>query len=426
MAQLDPGRSSPAPQHADIMALVERHERWRASECLNLQASENLVSPQVKRALGSDLAGRYTLPWGGEIHGSAVRNAYGGTRYLDEIEAAGEALGRSVFRARHATLKPLSGHVAGMIAILATTAPGDTMLVVGGANGGYDGYGAEYIPRVLGGTRRVEALPFDESAWRLDTDAAAAQIRASRPTLIMLGASFLLFPYDIGPLRAAADAVGALIGYDGSHVLGLIAGGAFQDPLAEGADLLVGSTHKSFFGPQGGILLTNRDDVWEGANDHMLWRTLDNAHWNRVAGLAQALAEQQAFGAAYARQVVANAQALAGELARRGLPVRFKAYGYTESHQILLSEPELKRAWGFTPQEFSTTLERNNLIVDAVGRIGTSEVTRLGAGGAEIAEIGLLIEAAARGRNVKEDVIALRSRLRLSYAFDDLASGPAA
>ncbi|MGH2357505.1 MAG: serine hydroxymethyltransferase [Candidatus Limnocylindria bacterium] len=401
----------------DILSLVERHERWRGEECLNLQPSENLVSPQVKRALGSDLAGRYTLPWSGEIHGSAVHNAYGGTRYLDQIEAAGEELARAVFRARHASLKPLSGHVAGVIAILATTAPGDTILAVAGANGGYDGYGSDYIPRALGGTRHVEALPFYESAWQVDTDAAATKIHALRPALVLLGASFLLFPYDIGPIRKAADAVGALIGYDGSHVLGLIAGGAFQQPLAEGADLLIGSTHKSFFGPQGGLLLTNRDDIWQRASEQMLWRTLDNVHWNRVAGLAQALAEHQAFGADFAQQVVENAKVLAGELDRRGLPVRFKAHGYTESHQILLDENGLKQSLGLTPQEFSSALERSNLIVDAVARIGTSEVTRLGAAEAEMGEIAGLVWRAARGENVKGEVVALRSRLILSYAF---------
>ena len=92
----------------DIPSLVDRHERWRADSCINLQPSENLLSPQVKRALGSDLAGRYTLPWKGDIHGSIVENAYGGTRYLDEIEAFGETLAREVFGAAHATLKPLS------------------------------------------------------------------------------------------------------------------------------------------------------------------------------------------------------------------------------------------------------------------------------------------------------------------------------
>jgi glycine hydroxymethyltransferase len=401
----------------DILSLVDRHERWRAETCLNLQPSENLVSPQVKRALGSDLAGRYTLPWDGEINGSPVTNAYGGTRYLDEIEAAGEALAREVFGATYASLKPLSGHVAGMIGILAATRPGDTILVVDGRHGGYDGYGAGYIPDVLGGTRRVGYLPFDESAWRIDAPRAVEQIAATRPALVLLGASFLLFPYEIAPLRDACDAVGCRIGYDGSHVLGLIAGGVFQRPLAEGADFLVGSTHKSFFGPQGGLFLTNRDDVWESARRQMVWRTLDNAHWNRIAGLAQALAEHREFGDSYATQVVRNAKALAAELDERGFSVRFAAHGYTESHQILLDDAGLKDVFGLSPQEFSTALEGNDIIVDAVARIGTAEVTRLGATEAQMGEIAALMDEAARGGDVTDGAHALRSRLRLSFAF---------
>lgn len=401
----------------DILSLVDRHERWRVESCLNLQPSENLVSPQVKRALGSDLAGRYTLPWDGEINGSPVANAYGGTRYLDEIEAAGEALAREVFGATYASLKPLSGHVAGMIGILTATSPGDTILVVDGRHGGYDGYGPDYIPDVLGGTRRVAYLPFDESAWQVDTPRAVESIEAVRPALVLLGASFLLFPYEIGPLRDACDSAGSLIGYDGSHVLGLIAGGAFQRPLAEGADLLLGSTHKSFFGPQGGILLTNRADVWETARRQMVWRTLDNVHWNRIAGLAQALSEHREFGAAYATQAVANAKALAAELDERGFPVRFAVHGYTASHQFLLDAAGLTDAFGLTPQEFSSTLERNDIIVDAVARVGTSEVTRLGATEATMGEIATLMDRAVRGDDVADDVHALRSRLRLSFAF---------
>jgi len=211
--------------------------------------------------------------------------------------------------------------------------------------------------------------------------------------------------------------VNARIGYDGSHVLGLIAGREFQRPLSEGADVLVGSTHKTFFGPQGGMFLTNSDEVWERAKKNMVWRLFDNAHWNRIAGVAQALAEHKEFGAAYAAQVVKNAQAFAAELDQRGFPLRFKSLGYTKSHQILLDEDGMKGALHLTPQEFSTAMEANNLIVDAVARIGTNEVTRLGAKEPEMAEIAELMERVIRGKSVKEEVLALRSRLKLTYAF---------
>ncbi len=401
----------------DISSLVDRHERWRRDNCLNLQPSENLLSPQVLRVLGSDLASRYTLPWNAEYHGWYLENGYGGTRYLDEIEAIGEDLARTVFEARHASLKPLSGHVAGMLLLLAACEAGDRVLVIDAKHGGYDGYMPEYIPSVLGLRLQVDFLPFREDAWRLDTAKAAEKIRTAKPALVLLGQSFSLFPYEMEPLREAADDVGALLGYDGSHVLGLVAGGVFQRPIPDGVDLLVGSTHKSLFGPQGGLFLTSRDDLWERARKNMTWRLFDNAHWNRIAGVAQALAEHKEFGKAYAGQVVRNAKAFAAALASRGFPVKFADYGYTESHQIHLDEQRMIKELHMTPQEFSTAMEENNLIVDAVARLGTNEVTRLGATERDVEEIAHLMEKVVAGKGVKEDVLALRSRLKLSYAF---------
>lgn len=402
----------------DVPSLADRHERWRRHSCLNLQPSENILSPQVLRVLGSDLASRYTLPWDAEYQGTWLKNAYGGTRYLDEIEGIGEKLACEVFGARHASVKPLSGHIAGMLLILATTGPGDRILVIDAKHGGYDGYLPANVPEVLGG-RIVDFLPFREDAWAVDTAAAVRTIRRWRPRLVLLGQSFILFPYELELLRDALDSVKAVLGYDGSHVLGLIAGGEFQRPLQEGATVLIGSTHKSLFGPQGGLFLTNDDAVWDNARKNMLWRLFDNAHWNRIAGVAQALSEHQEFGTAYAKQVVRNSKALAGALAERGFPLRFKDQGYTESHQVLLDEAGVKRTLGMSPQEFSTAMEANNLIVDAVARLGTNEVTRLGAQERDMADIAELMEGVVRGKSVKEDVMAMRSRLKLSYAFPE-------
>ena len=402
----------------DVPSLVDRHERWRRDSCLNLQPSENLLSPQVLRVLGSDLASRYTLPWAAEYHGARLENAYGGTKYLDEIEGIGEQLACDLFGAKHASLKPLSGHVAAMLLVLSTTGPGDRVMVIDAKQGGYDGYMPEYVPDVLGG-REVSFLPFRANAWRLDTVNAAKAIRKARPRLVVLGQSFLLFPYELGPLREAANAAKSVLAYDGSHVLGLVAGGEFQRPLPEGADVLVASTHKSLFGPQGGLFLANDDALWERAQKNLRWRLMDNAHWNRIAGVAQALAEHREFGKTYAKQVVRNARAFAAALADHGFPVRFKEQGYTESHQVLLDEAGLKRSFRMSPQEFSTAMEENNVIVDAVARLGTNEITRLGATEREMADIADLMDRIVAGKSVKEEVLALRSRLKLSYAFPE-------
>jgi glycine hydroxymethyltransferase len=399
----------------DVLDLVAKHDEWRLRRTINLIPSENVTSEQVRSILASDLGNRYTLPWGKEWHGYVIENSYRGTRYLDEVEALGERLAREVFRAKHATLKPLSGHLAGMMLLTAVCARGDRILVLDSRVGGYDGYMPEYMPAMLG--LEVEFLPFDESEWTVDARAAAERIAAVKPKLVLIGGSFIVFPHNLRALRKACDEAGAVLAYDGSHVLGLIAGGAFQDPLREGADVLLGSTHKSFFGPQGGLVVTDREDLFARMVDGFTWRVADNAHWHRIAATAQALLETRAFGKDYAKQVVRNAQALGRELEKRDLPVKFAHRGYTKSHQVHLLEAGLMKRWGIDPNEFSVRLERNDIVVDSVGRIGSNEVTRMGAKESHMEPIADLIAAAARGGDVRGAVAAVRKTLSLSYVF---------
>jgi glycine hydroxymethyltransferase len=401
----------------DVVSLVDRHEAWRLGKCLNLQASENLVSPQVKRILGSDLAGRYTMPWGKEWYGEFVENHYRGTRFLDEIEAWGEDLARDLFHAPYATLRPLSGHIAGMMCLLATCRRGDRILVVRGEDGGYDGYLPPNIPSVLGLDLDVDFLPFDEGKWNLDHDACAEAILRTRPRLVLVGASYLLFPYNLRWLRGVCDDVAAVLAYDGSHVMGLIAGGRFQRPLVEGADILVGSTHKSLFGPQGGLFLTNRKDLYERAMAHTTWKLFDNAHWNRIGAVAQALLEAKAFGPAYAAQVVENAQVLARQLDGWGFPVLFRDLGYTKSHQIHIDTDRLRSEWDTSPPALAERLEGNNIIVDSGGRIGAAEITRAGATPDHMQRVAELLVRGAKGEDVAGEVAALREELTIGYVF---------
>ena len=397
----------------DVLSLVYRHDEWRLRRCINLQCSENITSEAVRRILSSDMGHRYTLPINEDVHGSFVSNAYRGTRYMDETEAEGDELARRLYHGRFATIKPLSGHIAAMIMLAAACRRGDRILAVDAKHGGYDGYLQENMAGMLG--LKVDFLPFDQSRWNVDSDAAARKIRRHRPRMIVLGASFLLFPYDMAPLREAADEVDALIGYDGSHVLGLIAGGVFQDPLAEGADILVGSTHKSLFGPQGGLVVCKDEEIFKEVAKSFFWKIMDNAHWNRIAALTQALSEAKEHGKEYARQVVRNSKALAAGLNERSLDIKFPEMGFTECHQFHLDESALKSRRGLTLDAYARRLEKSNLIVDAVGRIGTNEVTRLGADESAMAEIASLLIRALRGRSISKEVISLRSKLRMTY-----------
>lgn len=400
----------------DLDRLVQDHERWRGRETINLQSSENVLSVQARALLASDFAGRYSLPARLAPALGDIGNAYRGTRFTDAMEDLGEGVARDLFAARHASLKPLSGHLAGFLLLQATCRRGDLVLTISADHGGYDGYMPGFVPDYLG--LRVEFLPFDSARWNVDARAAADVILERHPRLVLLGASQVLFPYDVRALRGACDDVGAILGYDASHVLGLIAGGTFQRPMLEGVDVLSASTHKSFPGPQGGIFLANREDVFRRAMDTITWRIQDNAHWNRIAATTQVLREMEAFGPAYAKQIVANTKALGRQLDQWGFPLRFKTLGFSDSHQLLADTQLLRDRWGITPREFADRLERNDLIVDAIGRLGTNEVTRMGAHEEHVQTLAGLIVRAARNEDVRTEVSALRSQLRLSFVFD--------
>jgi glycine hydroxymethyltransferase len=203
--------------------------------------------------------------------------------------------------------------------------------------------------------------------------------------------------------------VGALVLYDASHVLGLIAGGEFQDPLRDGADVVFGSTHKSFPGPQGGLIVTDREDLFAKLDPSLVWRTFDNAHWNRIAGLGQTLLELERCGPEYARTIVANAPALARALAARGLPLVAEELGYSRSHQIHLDRARLRKEAGLGCGELARRLERQRLLIDLVGRIGVAEVTRLGLRPSDMERLaGLLADAGLRRQRVGREVLSWR------------------
>lgn len=400
---------------ADLHDIVREHERWRLHDAVNLQPSENVMSEAARALLAADFVHRYTLPTRFAPGLGDAKNAYRGTRLTDAMETVAEDLAKEVFGVAHASLKPLSGHLAGFLLLQSCTRRGDRILVISAEHGGYDGYMPGFLPDYL--DLKVDFLPFDAKTWNLDPKAAADAVLEKKPKLVLVGASLILFPYNLRWLRGACDDVNAILAYDASHVLGLIAGGEFQRPFLEGVDILTASTHKSFPGPQGGMLLSGREDLFDRAMDTIMWRTQDNANWGRIAATAHVLLEMRSFGKAYAKQIVANSQALGRQLDKWGFPVKFKDLGFSQSHQLHVDTAALKDAWGLTPWEFADRLEKNNLIVDAVGRIGTNEITRMGAKEDAMQTVAGLTARAARGEDVRQEVAEFRSQLRLSYVL---------
>lgn len=395
-----------------IEELVRAHDEWRSGRCINLQPSENILSPAVRRALSSDMAGRYTLRSNEFITNDGAANSYGGTRYLDEVESLGEETASSLFHGAHVSLKPLSGHVASLLMVAATCRKGDTIMSIPSTEGGYDGYGQQYIPDLF--SLKFRPLPFDRERWNVDENVAAEAIREVKPRLVVLGQSFILFPYKMKEIREACDDARAVLAYDASHVMGLVTGGRFQDPVGEGADIVVGSTHKSFPGPQGGLFVTGDDGIWREFTKNTTWRVIDNAHWNRIAGVAQAFLEMKRHGPRYAARIQSNSASLGRYLHQEGIECKFGRLGYSKSHQLHLDGAAMTAA-GFTFGSFSSKLQGSDIIVDTTGRLGTSEVSRLGMGEKEMKSIASLVGEAAAGRDVRAKANKLRREFDIHY-----------
>ncbi len=389
----------------EILSLVNSHEQWRGKECLNLIPSENIMSPTVRSLLASELGHRYT----------ARDRFYMGTRFLDEIEQYGEELAKSVFGAEVADLRPLSGHIADTIFLACFTKPGDVLMCVSPENGGYPGLWNDGLAGLLG--LKAVPLPFSNERMSVDVEKAEDAIKHVKPKIVIFGASLILFPHPVKELATVAYENGALVGFDGSHVMGLIAGGQFQDPLREGACALFGSTHKSLFGPQGGIILADKEHG-EILKDRIYPRFVDNAHWNRIAALTLALAETKNFGKSYAKQVIQNSKALAENLHDYGFPVKCSDFGFTQSHQVILDFGDYKRG-----RKVAEKLQEASIIVDCVIRLGTCEVTRHGMKEAEMAKIAELIKRVVLDREspekIKKEVAKLRSDFpNIEYCFE--------
>ncbi|MFO1533432.1 MAG: serine hydroxymethyltransferase, partial [Thermoplasmatota archaeon] len=269
-----------------------------------------------------------------------------------------------------------------------------------------------------------------------DVDASAKLIREVKPKLALFGQSMFLFPTPLGELAAAAHEVGATVMYDGAHVLGLIGGGQFQDPLREGADVLTGSSHKTFPGPQGGFVLSDTADEKMQKRLHagVFPGVVSSYHLHHVAGKVVALAEFQEYGAAYANDTVANAQALGSALAERGFDVLAADRGFTKSHQVVTRHGEKDSGAGAKAAqtlELAGIISNMNMLPGDTKplhpsglRLGTQELTRVGMGRREMAEVAAFYERALlKGEEpakVKRDVAAFKARFQeVKYCFNE-------
>jgi glycine hydroxymethyltransferase len=352
----------------------------------------------VRAVLDNDFIQRYGDYTGRDL--SARR--YRGTRYLEAIERAALEIARSVFRTEQVELRPISGHVAGAAVLMGLCQPGDLVLEPGRDAGGHREGGKFASGSLI--PLRVEYLPFNAARYNIDAGAIADLIRKHKPRMIILGSSNFLYPHPVAEIAQVirAESPGTLLVYDGSHVMGFLASRTFQDPLREGADLVFGSTHKTLPGPQGGIIYSNRDDLMDAICEATYPALVTNHHPFRIPALALALLEMQQWGADYTGQVSANAQALGEQLEAQGVPCVCVDGCYSRSHTLLLRVAQFGKG-----ADVSERLEAAGIITTASHlpeawgvegiRIGVQEITRRGAGPAEMVPVAAWIADCLRG-----------------------------
>lgn len=420
--------------YSKVFDLVEKHHKWFKSS-IPLIASENIPSPAVREAIVSDFGNRYAEGWPGE-------RVYAGCIYIDEVELICNELAKKVFKSEFADCRATSGVVANLAIYSAFSNPGDHMLAASIPSGGHISHGKKEHSGTAGLVHglNIEHYPFSREDMTIDVDATKKKVdemiaNGKKPAIAMFGGSLFLFPHPVKELAAFMHDNNIYVNYDGAHVAGLIAGGEFQDPMGEGSDSMTMSSHKTLWGPQGGIIVS-LEKYADNIKKAIFPGNTSSHHLHHVAGKAIALAESLEFGKEYAKQVIKNAKTLAESLANFGFTVLGEKRGYTESHQLAVDvskfgdggtiEKELEKAnIILNRQLLPGDIKSGKHYMHPSGvRIGVPEVTRLGMKESEMKEIASFIKQIVIDKSdpkqVANSVSGFREQFqKVQYAFEN-------
>ncbi len=404
-----------------IEALVKEQNDWRGT-CVNLIASENVTSRRVRALMGSDFAHRYAEGHPGERY-------YQGTEIIDEIESVLKQHMKSLFRCKHTDVRPISGTIANDSVFSRYIRPGDVVMVNSTPAGGHISH--HRAGSVGKYTKNIVNFPLTADGWHIDVDHTLDLMKALEPKVMIMGKSLFLFPEPVREIAPYCRKKGIHLVYDAAHVLGLVAGHQFQDPLGDGAPIMTGSTHKTFFGTQRGVILSNLDDEeWRKIDKGAFPGSSSNHHLETLMALSFATYEMLEFGVEYARQVVANAKRLARRLFDLGFKVQAEAFGFTESHQVAidmvafgggdtaardLKDNRIIANMNLLPHE---TLDRATSPSGV--RLGVQEMTRVGMKEPEMDRIAELFKRCLMDKKfIGDEVREFRTRFQdVGYSFD--------
>jgi glycine hydroxymethyltransferase len=396
----------------DLIAYVAENRSIHERDCVNLNPATNVMNPRAEALLAAGIGSRPSLGYPGDKYEMGLEG-------IEKIEVLAAELAAEVFGARYAEIRVGSGALANLYVFMMAARPGDVIIAPPPSIGGHithHGPGAAGFYGVV-----THPAPVDPVRYTVDIDAMRADARRLRPKLITIGGSLNLFPHPIAEIRAIADEVGALVLFDAAHMSGMIAGRAWQQPLAEGAHVMTMSTYKSLGGPPSGLIVTNDAAIAERLDAIAYPGLTANFDAAKSAALAVTLLDWKVHGRAYAAAMGATAMALAEALVNRGVPVFARDRGITRSHQFAIEAAPYGGG-----QAAAKKLRQANILTCGIGlpiapvegdvnglRLGTPEIVRWGMTPADMPELaGFIAGALARdaSRALAEDVTTFRRR----------------
>lgn len=408
-----------------LAALIAENRAIHEHYCINLNPASNVMNPAAEAALAAGLGTRASLGYPGDKYETGLEAS-------EKIEIIASELAAEVFDAKFVEIRVPSGAIANLYVFMATAKAGDTIIApppeIGGhvthhRAGAAGCYGVVSIP-----------APVDAQGYTVDIPGLRAEALKHRPKLITIGGSLNLFPHPIKEIRAIAEEVGAWVLFDAAHLSGMIAGRAWQQPLAEGAHVMTMSTYKSLGGPPSGLIVTNEPELARRIDAIAYPGLTANFDVAKSASLAITLLDWKSYGRAYAACMAETAQALAAALVARSVPVFARDRGMTTSHQFAI---EAARYGG--GQRAAKRLRRANILACGIGlplpavegdvnglRMGTPEIVRWGMVAADMPELAGLIAAGLEGarqpRDLAAEISAFRQRFRSIHFIRETAS----
>jgi len=389
---------------ARLNTLISENRQIHERDCFNLNPATNVMNPRAEAMLASGLGTRPSLGYPSDKYEM-------GLEAIEQIEVIAAELSAEIFNAKYAEIRVPSGAIANLYGFMALTKAGDHIITPPASIGGHVTHHADGCAGLYGLVSH--GAPVNADGYTIDVDALRKLARDVKPKLITTGGSLNLFPHPVAEIREIADQVGAHLLFDAAHQCGIIAGGAWDNPLDHGAHLMTMSTYKSLGGPPSGLIVTNDADIAERLDKIAFPGMTANFDAAKSAALAMTMLDWREHGKAYADKMVSLAQALATALAIEGLPIFATDQGFTTSHQFAIIAADFGGG-----QAASKTLRRAGFLACGIGlpidpvagdmnglRIGTPELARWGMDESDAPRMAALIASALR-RNDPEALAA--------------------